>query len=180
MNKDGMSKTWRSDSILYKVIAGIVVVIVIVGFIVGIVGGHKNKEENMKYNDLDWLTATENSFNYKNKQMESDESSISINFEMHGIDTIGEIIVNDSCEIEFECRSQLTKGKAKLILVSELKEVVGLCEGVTDITKKITLEKGIYRIKLVGDNAAGKIMVRYEVDDKVQINTISNHIEFDW
>lgn len=163
---------------LYKVIAGIIIVaIVFVGLIVGL----KDKDDTMlRYNDLDWLTATGNSFNYKNKQMENDESSISINFEMHGIDTIGEIIVEDSSEIEFECSSQLTKGKAKLILVSELKEVVDLCEGTTDVAKTIMLEKGTYRIRLVGDNAAGKIIVGHETDDKVRVNTISNHIEFNW
>lgn len=172
---------WRNGSMLYKVIAGIIITVVFAGLIAGLIAGHKDKEDTMlRYNDLDWLTATGNSFNYKNKQMENDESSISINFEMHGIDTIGEIIVEDSSEIKFECCSQLTKGKAKMILVSELKEVVELCEGTSDIIKKITLEKGTYRIKLVGDNAVGKIVVRYESDDKVQINTISNHIEFDW
>lgn len=178
MNEGRKNKPWRYGGMLYKVIAGIIIIAMV---FLGIIFGLKSKKDTMgRYNDLNWLTATGNSFNYKNKQMENDESSISINFEMHGIDTIGEIVVEDSAEIELECCSQLNKGKAKLILVSEIKEVVDICEGTTDVTKTITLEKGVYRIRLVGDNAAGKIVVRFGTDDKVQVNAISNHIEFDW
>lgn len=174
-----MKDNRRNSGMLYKGVVGIIIVALILG---GYIATLNNKNDiKKKYCDLEWLAAEENHFQYKNRQVvESDENSVSIDFEMSGIDTIAEITVRDSSEIEFECSSQVSNGRAKVILVSESKEIVDICEGTVDITKMIPLEKGTYRIRLVGDNAAGKVIFGVEADDRVQVNTISNHIEFNW
>ncbi len=139
-------------------------------------------KNNLKvcYNSNEWLTMKGDSFYYKKKVGEITCNSASVDYELSGIDTFWEIDVEEKKDISFQCNNMLQKGKVKLILISPTNEVKKIFEGNVEGVCAVQLEKGVSRIRFVGEKAVGKLDINIECDNTVKVKVIENHLEFDW
>ena len=68
----------------------------------------------------------------------------------YGTDTIWRIETSGNNTLELSYKSEISKGKFKLVLVTEDEKVVNLFEGSDEGTREVDIEKGTYRLKWLG------------------------------
>ena len=87
----------------------------------------------------------------------------------YGTDTIWRIESNGNNTLELSYKSEISKGKFKLVLVTEDEEVVNLLESSDEGTREVDIEKGTYRLKFVGQNAKGKVFIDIEENSNIEL-----------
>ena len=87
-------------------------------------------------------------------------NQISLEFsKLYGTDTLWNIESTGKHELQLSYNSEISKGKFKAVLVTTKEEVLNLFEGTDEGIIEMDLEEGRYRLKIVGQDAKGKIQI---------------------
>lgn len=133
-----------------------------------------NLNSNVNYNNKEWLVTSGDHYNYKNRIGKLTINSAKIDYNMSGVETFWKFIVEEKTNIYFQCKNTLLNGKAKLILVSPTNEIEIMFEGNIDDDYVINLDKGISRIRFVGEKAVGNLEITFEYGDNVKVEVMKN------
>lgn len=91
----------------------------------------------------------------------------------NGMDTLYIIKGNGNCEVKFSYNCEIDKGEFKAVLITPKKEALNIFEGSNEGIKIMELDKGEYRLKIVGKDAKGKIQMSIEDNPNISL-TINN------
>lgn len=90
----------------------------------------------------------------------------------YGTDTLWTIESKRKDELELSYNSEIIGGKFKAVLVSSNGEVLNLFEGRDEGIVVIDLDEGKYRLKIVGQDAKGKMQI--DIEEKPNIKLKKN------
>ena len=125
------------------------------------------------YNNDDKIASNSNSYNLSEDEQEIVGKRFSGKVEFEGMDTIWTYESEDDIEIEMTYLLKLKKGKAKLVLISPDGSLTNTIEVNKDsvledyAVNKLSIKKGLNRIKLVAANA------KIEFDISIDYGTFS-------
>lgn len=121
--------------------------------------GCSNKKGNSIYHDTTQLTSLTNAYSIDEQQQKQDckDGSLFCSVVFDGMDTLWDFNAEKDCTVDAYFRLEVTKGKAKLILITadgNIKTIVEKTEKSrqSDLTKmNLELLEGYNRIKLVAE-----------------------------
>lgn len=88
-----------------------------------------------------------------------------------GVDTIWILNSKDDEDITLDYDSKVNSGDFKAVLVNPKGEIENILEGTDKGNKTIKLTKGEYRVKLVGNDANGKVKLSIAQNKNVEIKS---------
>ena len=129
------------------------------------------------YSDNKRLTSQGDSYSFGNRIGDTKAELTELEYSrFFGADTIFFIEVEKSGEIRIDYDSVLSKGKFKAVIISPDDEVLNVFEheGKGDTqqgTYTLNARPGVYRLKIVGDNATGKLKLQSNLDENMKMLT---------
>lgn len=87
----------------------------------------------------------------------------------YGTDTLWNIKSSGQHGLEISYNSQITNGKFKAVLITEKEEVLILFEGTDKENIVMDIKPGRYRLKIVGQDAKGKIKITIEENANIEL-----------
>ena len=138
--------------------------------------GASSKQKNIYTND-EQIAAQGDTYSYLNRigGKDSIEKTNLINLEFnrfYGTDTLWNIVSKGKHELELNYNCEISRGRFKAVLITPTKEVLVLFEGTDVGTKIINLDEGKHRLKIVGQDAKGKI--RIDIPENINIRLEKN------
>ncbi|GAA4653148.1 hypothetical protein GCM10023142_02860 [Anaerocolumna aminovalerica] len=115
---------------------------------------------NSIYNNEEKITSDTNSYNLNEAEQKIEEQKFSGTIEFEGMDTIWTFNSEEDTEIDMTYLFKVSRGKAKLVLISPDETLTTLIETTKNSDAKdyavnqIPIKKGLNRIKLVAANNA--------------------------
>ena len=89
-----------------------------------------------------------------------------IEFEgFYGSNTLELMEIEQSSIVNIDFESEIVEGKFKIVLITPQKEVMNISEDTEKGTFKIIAPEGNYAIKIVGNSASGKVIIKTSKDD---------------
>ena len=132
-----------------------------------------NDEQKSYYHNDKKISQDRDSFSYMirdEKFQSNNETSIKFS-SFDGKDTIWNIESDESNDITFKYKSHTTSGKFKGVLITPEETIEKIFEGSENGEKTISLNKGTYSFKIIGQSAKGDVSINIELNDKVKIST---------
>jgi hypothetical protein len=140
-----------------KVISVIgVVIIFILAISAAIRYGFKIDDKGKLFDDDQYIIAEGTSFSFFSKTGSDDQLQFEKFSGTYLLDSFA-----DGSEIEIDLSIQINKGRFKVVLIDPNDQIIDLTSGIN----KISTITGEYRIKMVGDNAYGSIVMDIEVSE---------------
>lgn len=112
------------------------------------------------YNDEEKLVSETNSYNLNESDQKIEEQKFSGTVEFEGMDTIWTFNSEEDTEIDMKYLFKVTRGKAKLVLITPDESLITMIETSKNselkdyAVNKIPVKKGLNRIRLVAANNA--------------------------
>jgi hypothetical protein len=131
-------------------------------------------EKNDIYKDDNKIVQQGDNYTFENKigaRISSNEIDIKYSG-FSGTNTIWLLEVKEDGELSLNFDSTVDNGEFKMVLINSQKEIESILEGTEQGNKAIKLTKGKYVIKIVGRNAAGKIMVSINKNQNIKITKV--------
>lgn len=128
-----------------------------------------NNPMNSLYTNDKKISSDSNSYNLNDETQNIEGQKYSGSYEFEGMDTLWKYEVERDCEIDISYLLTVTKGKAKLVLISPDGTLTTITENVDNSKQNgldnisLSLQKGENRIKLIAANKA-------HIEIEVQIN----------
>lgn len=82
------------------------------------------------------------------------------------------LFANGEGQVKFEYDATVSKGKFKLVVISEDGQVTTVFEGTDKGTKTIDIPGGKNLLKLVGDEASGRFQFNLSISDNVSVESV--------
>lgn len=144
--------------------------------VVGIGCGPMNEYQNSMFDDESKIVKESDSHTYKSRAENNINEDKSIKFSsFSGTETIYELDCNnENEEIVLNLKTSIDKGDFKIVLISPEDKVTDIVIGTNELNETFKLEKGTSRIKLVGKQSGGKIDIRIDVGEGVEIRHIDS------
>lgn len=126
------------------------------------------------YNDNSKIIAEGDSYSFLNKTGINENNETNLEFRFTGMDTIWELDASKDTVIKIDYKSEILEGKFKVVLIEPTDKIINIIEQSATGNKEISIIKGKSRIKMVGDDAKGKLQWTMLSSNDVNITPI-NH-----
>lgn len=137
------------------IIIGVVMIITIA--IAAVIRFGLNIDDKGKYfDDVEFILSEGNSYSFFKKTGSDDN----LQFEKFSGTYLIDSFVGGT-DIEIDVYYQISQGRYKIVLIDPSDQMIELSNGINNITTV----SGEYRIKMVGDNAYGSIVIDIEVSE---------------
>lgn len=131
--------------------------------------GINDYQKNLYDNEKD-LCKQADSYSYVLRVGNTINNKTSIKYgTFYGMDTIFIIDSKESGKITLNYESKIDSGKFKGVLISQDDKVTTIFEGNAKKEETLEVEKGINRIKIVGNNAKGNFNMEIKVPDTMEL-----------
>lgn len=95
-----------------------------------------------------------------NKGATGSSNQVNLEFsKFYGTDTLWRIESGGKDELELNYNFKISNGRFKAVLITPKEEVLDLFEGTDEGVKIVDVDEGEYRLKIVGQDAKGKIQI---------------------
>lgn len=105
------------------------------------------------YYDNEFIVKDQDSYSYRTRRGENTDFSFK---DFNGTETI--VRMNQVSMIEIEMDSEINQGEFKIVMITPSNEIIELHEGINYFNLS---ETGEYRVKIVGNQATGKMKLDY-------------------
>jgi len=123
------------------------------------------------YNDDSFISQESDSFSYTDYDQSSEDKALDLKFgTFYGSDTFYNINVSKEGTATVKYDTAVEKGRFKIVLISPERKLTTLAEGSGQGSKEVKLVRGKYVIKLVGDNAAGRVRMSVAVGEGMKVD----------
>ncbi|MTI71636.1 MAG: hypothetical protein FH751_15420 [Firmicutes bacterium] len=135
---------------------------------------YKNYHKQI-YNDTSEIIKQDDIYTYKDRVGETTKREANIEYgTFNGMETIWKFKSEGKGSITIDFNSKLNKGKFKCLLINPKNKVKNIFkqseEGLINKSNlKINLEKGTYRLKVVGKGAGGEVTLKIKDSENVII-----------
>ena len=134
---------------------------------------------NSTYNDRSLILSDEDSYTYQ-KCVDTGSTDTSLKREFQGFtgkDTVWMLDAAEDASVSLDISADLSRGKFKVLLVSEDNDITTLLEGDYTQSTSVDLENGAARIILVGDHASGSCEITLRETNNVSAATPSGSLD---
>jgi len=90
------------------------------------------------------------------------------------MDTIWKLETSQDTSVNIEYTSEISSGKFKVVLINPDDEVINILEQSTSGNRDVNLINGKSRIKIVGNNARGKLQLSISSNKDVKLIPVNN------
>lgn len=109
------------------------------------------------FNKNNLIAKDEDSYSYVYRSIKNYKNKLHGEFRgFNGCETIWSLDIHEESLLTFDYKDDISQGKFKAVLITPDKEVI-----VIEDSKTYSLPQGKYRIKIVGNNAKGKLDIEY-------------------
>lgn len=155
----------------YLIILSLSILIILAGC-----SGVSNKQKGI-YTNNKQIAEEADTHTYSNRvgNKDSTENINQVNLEFskfYGTDTLWSIESSGKDELEINYSLNISRGRFKAVLITPKEEVVDLFEGTDEGVKIVDVDEGKYRLKIVGQDAKGKIQI--EIKENTNIDFKNN------
>ncbi|KNY26049.1 hypothetical protein [Pseudobacteroides cellulosolvens] len=132
-------------------------------------------EQKNTYGDNKLIQKEGDSYSFFDRIGDQDDSKLNIKYSrFYGAETIWNINVEKQGELKFQLNSEVDKGKFKGVIISQKNEITTIFEGEKKGSHSIILPEGMYRFKIVGYDANGKVDVELKLDENMRSTVIKD------
>lgn len=122
------------------------------------------------YNDNSKISSQADSYSFVKRIGSTKNNEASISFgTFNGVETIWGIDSEAAGNVSLDYNGEITNGKFKVVLVTPDNEVIKVFESSDNKSLTIDLNKGQSKIKIVGNDAKGKVQLFIKTDGNIKI-----------
>lgn len=109
---------------------------------------------------------SEDNYTFLKRVKYDKEDYKAIEFEgFYGSNTLELMELEESAIVNIDFESEIVEGKFKIVLITPKKEVMNISENTEKGRFKFIAPEGSYAIKIVGNSASGKVIIKTSKDD---------------
>lgn len=161
-----------------NLIIGILSLILLCAVVIGIrtliTGSYAGNYQRSIYNDNSKIASKGDSYSFLNRVCTNEDNKTSLEFTFTGMDTIWKLETSQDTSVNIEYKSEISSGKFKVVLINPDGEVINILEQSTSGDKDVNLINGKSRIKIVGNNARGKLQLSISSNKDVKLIPVNN------
>ena len=122
------------------------------------------------YNNEEKIVSESDSYSYLRRKLENEKNNMDFEFvEFTGIDTVYNIQSTKEGVIELQYKSEILKGKFKILLITPKNEIITVLSGNSKGNSKIKIESGESKIRIVGYKSTGNFTMNVISTDDIDI-----------
>ena len=148
----------------------IAVCFMVIVLLLGLMCGCDLSKQESVYTDYSKIGGDSDSFSYSYCNGGTENTELSMTFEgFSGYDTLWIIDAKEKGTLTVDFESKIDSGKFKVVLVTPNREVKNLFEQSQKDSVTIDIEKGRYRIKIVGHKSKGEVTGAIKTNGDMEI-----------
>lgn len=156
---------------------GILFIIIIVIFKDRFIGDkYASDYQKSIYDDNGKIVDSANSFSYANFTGSEESGMFKCSFRFTGVDTFYELKSDEAVSVSINYNMKVSSGNLKLVIINPNNVVTVLQEGTGKEERKIEIIQGVSRLKIVGNDAIGKLQISVQSQENVKIDCLKSEI----